>query len=123
MKKLQLFCVVALLAVSSCGPLSGLSSLAGGPQVNTNAQVGATNTQQLVASQSNRSVSAGRNSQVTVNETEQRVAADSVETIVVEADIPPLWLILSLLFGFIGWLLPSPGEMSRTVRGWFKRNG
>jgi hypothetical protein len=123
MKKLQLFCVVALLGLASCGPLSTLSSLGGGPQVNTNAQVGATNTQQLVASQSNRSVSAGRNSQVTVNETEQRVAADRIETVVVEAEIPRSWFLWSLLFGLIGWLLPSPGEMSRTVRGWFTRNG
>jgi hypothetical protein len=123
MKKLQLLCVVALLAVSSCGPLSSLAGIGGGPQVNTNAQVGATNTQQLVASQSNRSVSAGRNSQVTVNETKQRVAADRIETVVVEAEIPRSWFFWSLLFGLLGWLLPSPGEMSRTVRGWFKRNG
>lgn len=119
MKRLQIFCVVALLGLASCGPLSTLSGLGGGPQVNTNAQLGANNTQQLVANQSTRSVSAGKNSNVTVNETEQRVAADRIETVVVEAEIPRSWFIWALVVGLIGWLLPSPNE----IGSWFRRNG
>jgi hypothetical protein len=89
--------------------------------VNTNAQVGQENTQQLVAAQTNRTVSAGRNSTVAVTDNNQRVKADSIENVVVEADIPVSWLIWSIVVGFIGWILPSPNEIVRTIGSWFRK--
>lgn len=43
-----------------------------------------------------------------------RVNATEVQTVVVNE--VPTWVILLLV---LGWILPSPGEMGRIIRGWF----
>ena len=82
---------VLLLSIflTGCSTLGAISSLGGGPTVNSNAQVGKENTQQVVASQENTEISAAS---VVQNEIQ---------------DIPP-WVMLLLI---LGWILPSPKEI------------
>lgn len=65
------------------------SPFGGGTDVNTNAQVGAENTQQIVANQTTETITA------------QSVVQQQIQ------DIPP-WVMLLLI---LGWLLPSPNEI------------
>jgi hypothetical protein len=44
-----------------------------------------------------------------------RVNATEVQTVVVNE--VPSWIVLLLV---VGWLMPSPNEIGRTVRGWFR---
>jgi hypothetical protein len=73
--------------------LTGCSALGmlkpGGPTVNANAQVGAENTQQVVANQESTEISA------------ESVIQNEIQ------DIPP-WVMLLLI---LGWILPSPKEI------------
>lgn len=78
---------VLLTGCSTLGMLNPLSG--GGPTVNSNAQIGKENTQQVVASQENTEISAAS---VVQNEIQ---------------DIPP-WVMLLLI---LGWILPSPKEI------------
>jgi hypothetical protein len=61
----------------------------GGTDVNANAQVGAENTQQIVANQSTETITANS------------VVQQQIQ------DIPP-WVMILLI---VGWLLPSPNEI------------
>jgi len=54
---------------------------------------------------------------VNVVEKKEKVSAEKVENMVVHNEVPP-WVILLLV---IGWLLPSPGEISRWLTSLFKR--
>ena len=83
---------ILLLSVllTGCSTLGMLNPLGGGgPTVNSNAQIGKENTQQVVASQENTEISAAS---VVQNEIQ---------------DIPP-WVMLLLI---LGWILPSPKEI------------
>lgn len=79
--------VLLALFLTGCSTLGMLKP--GGPAVNANAQIGAENTQQVVASQENTEISAAS---VVQNEIQ---------------DIPP-WVMLLLI---LGWVLPSPSEI------------
>lgn len=79
------------LFLTGCSTLGALSSLGGGPTVNSNAQVGKENTQQVVASQETTEISA------------ESVIQNEIQ------DIPP-WVMLLLI---LGWILPSPAEIWR----------
>ena len=71
-----------------CSPLDILPNpFGGGTDVNTNAQVGAENTQQIVGNQ-------------------ETITAQSVVQQEIQ-DIPP-WVMMLLI---LGWLLPSPKEI------------
>ena len=97
--------VVAILALSSCGPLSYLNPLGnnGGPTVNANVLAGKENTQQVVAQQNRQD--AGRD----IVTTEKEVEAENVETIKISNTNIPIWVILLLV---LGWLLPTPTSMA-----------
>lgn len=69
--------------------LTSLLNPFGGSGVNANAQVGAENTQQIVANQSTETITA------------TSVVQQSIQ------DIPP-WVMILLI---LGWLLPSPQEI------------
>lgn len=100
---------VALLTVLFLSGCSGLPfPLGGGPSVNTNAQVGAENTQQVVAQQTNQD--AGRD--IVAVEVVKEVEADTVETVVVTNNYIPPWVILVLI---LGWLLPTPQQIGRGI--------
>ena len=94
-----------MLGIASCGPVTttALKGLVGnGPSLE--AQVGKENTKVIGISEQ-------------VRGDKKTVEASTVETVVVQ-QIPP-WILLLLL---VGWILPSPQEMARSVTRLFKRN-
>lgn len=86
MRVLTVIAVVLLL--QGCSALD-LLPFGGGTNVNANAQMGAENTQQIVANQSTEEINA------------QSVVQNTIQ------DIPP-WVMILLI---LGWLLPSPQEI------------
>ena len=97
-----------ILLASCGGPLSLLTG--GGPNVAANVQAGKENVQQIVARQDR--IEAGRD----VVQQSSPVVADKVDTVNVQQT--PVWMILLLI---LGWLLPSPNEIARGIRGVFKK--
>lgn len=109
------FCLVALLVSCSPSPLSILTG--GGPKVAANGQAGRTNAQTVgQAVVTDQRIDAPQAQRVEQSAGNTRVRADQVERVTVN-ETPP-WVII---FALIGWLLPSPGEIARKVRGLFKR--
>lgn len=102
--------LVALLALSGCGqgPLSLLTG--GGPNVAANVQAGKENTQQVVANQVK--TEAGRD----VIQQTSPVVAENIEEVTIQQT--PLWMLILLI---LGWLLPSPNEIARWIRGLFMK--
>lgn len=103
LKILGSLCLILLL--SSCG----LTSLpffggGGGPTVNSNAQLGKENTQQVVAQQTTQD--AGRD---IVTETKE-VEAKSIEDLTIKNTNIPVWVMVLLI---LGWLLPTPTQMGQ----------
>lgn len=82
----------------------------GGPSVTAvGTQVAKEANQQVVNDQSNIRTEDG---DIEVTEVEDTVQARDVDSINIQnQDIPP-WIIIALI---LGWLLPSPGEMARGV--------
>lgn len=101
--------ILLVVFLAACGgPLSLLTG--GGPNVAANTQVGKENTQQAVAYQ--ETSKAGRD---LINQTNP-IVADEVKEVKIQQT--PIWMILLLI---LGWLLPSPNEISRVIRGWFTK--
>jgi len=106
MKKIAL---IVLISLAGCGgPLSLLTG--GGPNVAANVQAGKENTQQAAFKQER--IEAGRD----VVQQTTPVVADRVDQVNVQQT--PVWMILLLI---LGWLLPSPNEIARGIRGMFKK--
>jgi len=105
LRVLSSLCLILLL--SSCG-LTSLPFLGGssGPTVNSNAQIGKENTQQVVAQQTTQD--AGRD---IVTETKE-VEADSIEDLTIKNTNIPVWVMLLLI---LGWLLPTPTQMGQGI--------
>lgn len=100
--------LVLFVVLAGCGgPLSLLTG--GGPNVAAQVQAGKENTQQIVANQS--TTEAGRD---IVQQTNPVVAQEVKE---VNIQQTPIWMIILLV---LGWLLPSPNEIARWIRGLFK---
>jgi len=106
---MRVLLLVALLALSGCGgPLSLLTG--GGPNIASNIQAGKENTQQAVANQTR--TDAGRD----VIQQSSPVIADQIKEVNIQQT--PLWMLILLV---LGWLMPSPNEIARGIRGLFKR--
>ena len=107
---MRVLLLVALLALSGCGkgPLSLLTG--GGPNVAAQTQVGKENTQQAVAVQ--QKTEAGRD----IIQKTSPVEAQNIEEVTIQQT--PMWILVLLI---LGWLLPSPNEIARWIRGLFKR--
>jgi predicted small lipoprotein YifL len=107
---MRVLLLVALLALSGCGkgPLSLLTG--GGPNVAANVQAGKENTQQAVAVQ--QKTEAGRD----VIQQTSPVVAENIKEVNIQQT--PMWILVLLI---LGWLLPSPNEIARWIRGLFKR--
>jgi hypothetical protein len=100
---LSSLCLILLL--SSCGLTSlPFFSGGGGPTVNSNAQVGKENTQQVVAQQTTQE--AGRD---IVTETKE-VEAESIDKLTIKNTNIPIWVMLLLI---LGWLLPTPTQIGQ----------
>lgn len=92
-----------LLLLAACGALP-LGMLGGGPNVAANTQIGRENRQTAVAFEER--IEAGR------DVVQKEVEAGPVESLTVNnQDIPP-WILLVAL---IGWLLPTPTQMGEAV--------
>ena len=99
--------LLLVLLLSSCGlstllPLGG----SGGPTVNSNAQIGAENRQSVMSVEN--TTSAGRD--VVTTKVLKEIETGMVEKLNIQ-NIPP-WVLLLLL---LGWLLPTPTEMGRSI--------
>jgi hypothetical protein len=106
---MRVLLLVALLALSGCGgPLSLLTG--GGPNVAANVQAGKENTQQAVAVQ--QKTEAGRD----IIQKTNPVEAENIEEVTIQQT--PMWMLILLI---LGWLLPSPNEIARWIRGLFKK--
>jgi len=91
------------MLLSSCGGLP-LGMLGGGPNVAANVQAGRENRQTAVGFEER--VEAGR------DVIQKEVETGEVETLTVNnQDIPP-WVLLVAL---IGWLLPTPTQMGNAI--------
>lgn len=102
----KILLLATLLLTTSCSAIgtAALKSLtSSGPSVE--AQVGKDNTKVIGISEQ-------------VKGDKKTVEAQEIKTVVVQ-QVPP-WVLLLLV---LGWLLPSPGEISRKIRGLWKRNG
>jgi hypothetical protein len=103
------------LSLSSCGSIGAsvaktavAAAVGGGSGPSLDVQAGKEN---------NRAVNLGYSENIKGDKITRTVEADSVERVVVN-EIQP-WVILLLV---LGWLLPSPNEIARWIRGLFKRN-
>lgn len=92
-----------IMLLASCGGLP-LGMLGGGPNVAANTQIGRENRQAVLSTELGDS--AGRD--IVTKEVE----AGQVETVTVNnQDIPPWVLLVALL----GWLLPTPTQMGEAI--------
>ena len=102
-----LITTILLLTVSSCSKIPAFLS-GGGTNVAANTQIGKENTQNVGLNTSLRP-------QLRVEAPVETVVQDTSTT--KNTEIDPLMLILLVL----GWLAPSPNEMSRGIRNLFRR--
>lgn len=107
---MKLVALTLILFLSACGggPLSLLTG--GGPNVAANVQAGKENTQQVVVNQTK--TEAGRD----VVQQSSPVIADNIKEVTIQQT--PLWMLVLLV---LGWLMPSPNEIARSIRGLFKK--
>lgn len=105
-----------LLMVGCSGPLDLLTG--GGPNIAANTQVGKTNTQTLGQTNlTEQSIVRPQARDIRQSADTNKVSSDTVETVVVNE--VPMWVILLLI---LGWLLPSPGEIGRSLVNIFKKS-
>lgn len=109
--------LAAVLFLSACGgsPLSLLTG--GGPNVAANVQAGQTNQQTLGQSEvANQRIVRPEARTIEQSTGDTRLRAERVEHVVVnEVD----WRYVALIALLAGFLIPSPSEMARGIRGLF----
>lgn len=106
---MKLLALVLVILLAGCvNPLAILSG--GKPSVAANVQAGKENTQQVVANQTK--TEAGRD----VVQQSSPVIADNIKEVTIQQT--PLWMLVLLV---LGWLMPSPNEIARSIRGLFKK--
>jgi predicted DCC family thiol-disulfide oxidoreductase YuxK len=105
--------LLLFLFLTACGALPLGMLAGGGPNVAANVQAGKENTQQVVANQ--QKTEAGRD----IVTTTKQIEAASVESVTINnvEDIP-IWLWIALV---VGWVLPSPSEIARSIVDLFRR--
>lgn len=108
---------VGLTFLTSCSSLSPLSLLTGGgPNVAANLPIAVgKDVDQRVGINLSADIAAPS---VSVRPNSRVETIDQSTTTNKTTTVDPLLIILLLL----GWVLPSPNEMSRVIRGWFKRS-
>ena len=111
--RLLVLLLVLTGVTSSCSPV-GLPL--GGTNVAANTQVGRENTQTVGQDKRFQPEVRTEAPIETVEQSSNEIRTGAVENIQV-TNIPP-WVILLLI---IGWLLPSPGEIGRSIATLFRR--
>ena len=102
------FTLIFILSACGASPLNLLTG--GGPNVAANVQAGKENTQQAVVNQSK--TEAGRD----VVQQASPVIADQIKEVYIQQT--PFWMLILLV---LGWLLPSPNEIARGIKGLFRK--
>ena len=106
---MKLLALILVILLAGC--VNPLAMLTGGkPSVAANVQVGKENTQQVVASQTK--TEAGRD----IIQQNTPVVAQEIKEVTIQQT--PMWVLILLV---LGWLLPSPNEIGRLVRGLFRK--
>jgi len=104
-----------LMAGCSGSPLSLLTG--GGPNVAANVQAGKTNSQTIgTTNVTEQKLVRPQARDIRQTADTNQVRSDNVETVVVNQ--VPVWVILLLI---LGWLLPSPGEIGRSIASIIKK--
>ncbi|TDX18260.1 bacteriophage spanin2 family protein [Rhodovulum visakhapatnamense] len=105
--------LAAALLLAGCGGLP----VPLGPNVAANVQAGAENVQGLKVENA-PSIVRPRAREIRQEQSENRVRADRVETVIVNEI--PAWIVLVAL---IGWIAPSPQEIGRRIGEAIRRVG
>lgn len=103
--------------VTGCkGPLSLLTG--GGPNVAANVQVAKTATQTIgkTTVTGDQKIETNSGHMVQIQEQQSQLTAENVDTVTINET--PIWMILLLL---LGWLLPTPNQIAKSILGMFKR--
>jgi uncharacterized protein YceK len=118
MNTIRMVMVVLLLTLAGCSGLNPLSLLTGGgPNVAANTQLGQENEQTVGVRTSNeQSIIRPNARDITQVADKNPIKADSIGEVNVQS--APPWMIVLLI---IGWLAPSPSEIGRWIRGWFRK--
>lgn len=112
---LLVFSGTLLTAGCSGTPLSLLTG--GGPNVAANTQAGKTNSQTIgTSSVTEQKLVRPQARKIQQTADNNKVKADNVQTVVVNEI--PVWVVLLLI---LGWLLPSPNEIGRSVINAFRK--
>ncbi|MDE4059783.1 bacteriophage spanin2 family protein [Phaeobacter gallaeciensis] len=116
--------LVAILGACSPGQLvkgAASAALGGGPRAAANVQAGRANAQVLGQSQitDQRLGDATQARTIEQSAGETGVRAEAVQSVTVRNEAP-VWVWLLLI---AGWVLPSPGEIARGIRGLFIKKG
>jgi hypothetical protein len=96
---MKAYVLLLSLLLAGCSALDLINPLSGGG-VNSNAQVGKENTQQVVGSQIETTTN------VQGNQTNSQVSGSKIGD--VQINEVPLWIIL---LAILGWMLPTPTNM------------
>lgn len=107
--------IVTLVLLSGCSGV--LPTLTGAlvPDVAANVQAGRINTQTVGQTQLTDQRAEVSGGQVEQSTGDTVVRTERVERVEIR-NAPSPWFIVLLV---LGWLLPSPGEMARSIRRWF----
>lgn len=103
--------------VTGCkGPLSLLTG--GGPNVAANVQAAKTATQTIGSTTvtGDQKIENSSGHMVQIQEQQTKLTAENVDTVTINET--PIWMIVLLI---IGWILPTPNQIAKSILGLFKR--
>ena len=103
--------------VTGCkGPLSLLTG--GGPNVAANVQAAKTATQTIGSTTvtGDQKIENSSGHMVQIQEQQTKLVAENVDKVTINET--PIWIVLMLL---LGWILPTPNQIAKSILGLFKR--
>ena len=103
--------------VTGCkGPLSLLTG--GGPNVAANVQAAKTATQTIGSTTvtGDQKIENRSGHMVQIQEQQTKLVAENVDKVTINET--PIWIVLMLL---LGWILPTPNQIAKSILGLFKR--
>jgi hypothetical protein len=115
--KVALLTLVLGNLVTGCkGPLSLLTG--GGPNVAANTQVAKTATQTIGKSTAtgDQKIENSSGHMVQIQEQQTKLTAENVGKVTINET--PIWIVLMLI---LGWILPTPNQIAKSILRMFKR--